>query len=226
MLPEIEALDSTGAMPDALKHRMSLAIEAQRVEGFAWGRLWHLRYLDVPGLRFVPTLGDVTRRKLARWGVARLIALPFLLFPLGFAHDVWAGLDPLWLKLVYSVPIALVFAFGLLLFWGLGPNRKVKIGQARSGLYFTPNLLTTWTVNPGAPDNIWMVPREQVLLFFERSTGTSSPSVWVRYRRANGEVTKRRTGLPGLGKADREWLEHWRTTGEMPIEATGATVAS
>ena len=205
-------------MPAALEYRMALAQQAQRAQGFAWARLSHLRYVDVPGLRFVPTLGDVMRRKAARHGWARWVGAPFMIFPVLIARDVWVGGDPLWLELLYSVPIVLVFAFGLLLFWALGPNRKVKIGEAKHGLYFTPNLLTVWSVNQGAKDNIWMVPREQVLRFYRTNTGTDiGDTVWVEYRRANGEVATRRTGLPGLGRADREWLEHWRTTGELPI---------
>ena len=214
----LQALDPDGKMPAALKYRMALAQEAQRAEGFAWARLRHLRYVDVPGLRFIPTLGDVMRRKARRWGWARWIATPLLIFPVLIGRDVWVGLDPQWLKLVYTVPIMLVFGVGLVLFWGLGPDKRAKIGEARDGFYFTPNLLTERSVNDAGPDNIWMVPRDQILRFYRTNSGTEAGErVWVEYRRANGEVATRRTGLPGLGGPDRDWLERWRTTGALPI---------
>jgi hypothetical protein len=220
MAGPLQALDPNGDMPLALKHRMVLAHDAQRVEGFAWPRMNHLRYVDVPGLRFVPTLGDVLRRKARRYGWARWVGLPFMVVPLLLGRDVWVGLDPTWLKLLYSVPIALVVALGLFLFWSLGPDPTVKVGVAQGGLYFTPNLLTKWTVNPGTKDNIWMVPRDQVRRFFSTTAGTGNgATVWVEYVRANGQVDKRKLGLPGLGSDDAAWLERWRETGSLPLPA-------
>ena len=77
--------------------------------------------------------------------------------------------------------------------------------------------LTLWDIQPGKPDHLLVVQREQVLRFYTSGTPRHS-SVWVEYK-MEGEVRQRRTGHPALGSADRAWLEHWLATGELPIPA-------
>lgn len=214
-------------LPKELLRRIGLAWDAQKVEGFEWSRISHLRYLDVPGLRFVPNLGQQLRQKADRGGWFRWVSLPFFIVPVVVGRDVWVGSDPTDLKLLYSAGLALVIAFGGFLFWGLGPDRSVKVTEARRGLFFTPNLFTIWSTGEDGKPHIFFISREQILRFFNRgggmggAAGVSGASLWMEYRRLNGEIAERRVGLPAVGRADQDWLELWRTSGEpaLPIPA-------
>lgn len=218
-MPKLEDVPEPDAqLPEELRRRIRRAWEAQCAEGFEWGRLWHLRFVDVPGLRFVPTLTDLAVN--AYSSAWRLFALAPLGIAIILAVNVYskAAFHPLWEIVLCSLPIVALFGLSVLLFRMFGRKRAEHVGVARDGMYFTPNLFTMWDVVVGKPDNLVLVQRDQVLRFYERSTGTGNPSVWVQYR-MHGEVRKRRTRLTGLGAADREWLERWRTTGELPIPA-------
>lgn len=204
------------AFPDALWERVQCMRRLQVTPDFSWKRVGHLRHADIDGLRFYPSMGDVVSRMAARQGWFRWIGAPIFVVPCLLGRDIWVGIDPLWLKLLYSVPLLLVALLGAFVFWALGPDRSVKIGTAKTGIYLTPELFTLWTVNDAGGDHYVFVPRAQVLRFESRSTGSGNgPSLWVHYQRLNGEIAERRTGLPGTNAADHTWLERWRTTGEL-----------
>ncbi|MCB9618957.1 MAG: hypothetical protein H6721_16415 [Sandaracinus sp.] len=215
-MPKLEDVpEPNPQLPEELRRRIRLAWEAQCGPGFEWGRLSHLRYVDVAGLRFLPTLGDLpVNAYSSAW---RLFAAGPLGLAILLAVNVWtrAAYHPLWEVLLCSLPILLLLGISVFLFRLLGRKRAIHVGVARDGLYLTPNLLTLWDIRPGKPDHLLVVRREQVLRFYPSGT-PRHPSTWVEYR-MEGEVRQRRTGHPALGSADRAWLEHWLATGELPI---------
>lgn len=202
-------------LPDELRRPIRHVWELQCSDQFTWGRLGHMHYVDGPGLRFVPTLGDVAVNAYSSgWQI-------FALAPLGLAITlalvIWSpdrGAHPLWERMACSIPILLLLAASAWLFRALRRKRAGTAALARDGLYFSPSFFLLWDVNPGKPDDLLLVEREQVLRIYKHSPGTGNISVWVEYR-MHGEVQKRRTGLPSLNATDVAWLEHWRTTGEV-----------
>ncbi len=218
-MPKLEEIPEPDAqLPEELRRRIRLAWEAQCAEGFAWGQLSHLRYVDVPGLRFVPTLADVAVN--AYSSAWRMFGLAPLGLAITFGLVVWTtpGEHSLVEYVACNVPIALLVAVSVFLFVKLGRQRPGTAALARDGLYFTPNLLTMWDVIEGKPDRLVLVERAKVGRIYERGVGTRTKSVWLEYQ-MHGESRKLRTGLPGLGGADRAWFEGWRATGELPLTA-------
>ncbi|MEM9691421.1 MAG: hypothetical protein AAGA56_02660 [Myxococcota bacterium] len=224
-MPSLEDVPEPDAqLPEELRYRVRLAWEAQCDEGFAWGRLPPLNVLDVPGLRFIATLGDLpVNAYTSAW---RLDAL----FPLGLAIPAAAVVwdpdrgRPLWQVLLASVPIVGLFGLSVLLLLAQKRMRSSKVGVARAGLYLTRDLLLMWHVNVGKSDDLVLVERQSVRRIFSTTSGSSmgGGTVWVEYR-MKGEERTRDTGLPGLGSDAKQWLAHWVSTGALPVPADEAS---
>jgi hypothetical protein len=208
-----------GLLPE-LGHPMLAAHEAQAKEGFDWMRVDHFRYVDVPGLRFFPSMGDVLAQKLRRGGYMRFLALPFVVFPLLGMIDMWGSTYSMFWQVVSIALLALLAAGALFVFWVLGPDKSAVVGPARYGLYVYPTHLIVWTVRDNGKDVRWIMKREQVLRFYRKSSGGGSngsgPRLMIEYRSSRtGEVETMRPSMVAGSDRERAWLEQWRATGSI-----------
>ncbi len=131
-MPKLEDVpEPNPQLPEELRRRIRLAWEAQCVPGFDWGRLSHLRYVDVAGLRFRPTLTDLpVNAYSSAW---RVLALGPLGLAIVLAVNVWtrAAYHPLGEVLLCNLPILLLLGVSAFLFRLLGRKRAIHVGVAR-----------------------------------------------------------------------------------------------
>ena len=176
----------------------------------------HYRYVDVPGLRFIPSMGDVVGRRIRRHGHFRWLATPLIVMPVLAMIDMWGSTYATMWQVLSIVGLGIVVVFGLSLFWILGPDEKVVVGPAQLGMYLYPTHLILWQPFPDEPYVRLIIKREQVLRFYRHSTGSGNgPRLMVEVRRSHGELANLRAGLVDGSKREHTWLEHWRQTGSL-----------
>jgi hypothetical protein len=201
-------------LPAELGHPMLAAHEAQAQPDFSWSRVDHFNYVDVPGMRFFPTMGDVRAQVIRRHGYFRWLATPLIVLPFLGMMDMWNSQYAMGWKLLSIALLGVVVAVGLFGFWALGPDEKTVVGPARQGIYLYPTHLILWRPRGGDGPIRLIMKREQVLRFYRYSSGGGSgPRLMLEIRRSTGELDTLTTGLVAGSGRERAWLEQWRQSG-------------